>query len=68
MCTKPYQNWRIISVMHDLYFIGGVHLFAHWYRECIAMWEGDDGEVVYEAPVAMVALMATAVSAKFYKW
>jgi hypothetical protein len=53
--------------MHDLYFIGGVHSFAHQYRECIVTWEGDDGEVVYEAPVAMVALVATAVSAKFYK-
>lgn len=67
MRTKPYRNRRIISVMRDLYFIGGVHSFAHRYRERIATWEGDDGEVVYEAPVAMVALVATAVSAKFYK-
>ena len=67
MHTKPYRNRCIISIMHDLYFIGGVHSFAHRYRECIATREGDDGEVVYEAPVAMVALVATAVSAKFYK-
>ena len=66
MRTQPYWNQHIISIMHELYFIGGDHSFVNRYSERIATWEGPDGEVVYEAPAAMVALVATAVSAKLY--
>ena len=66
MRTQPYQNQCIISVMHELYFIGGDHSFVNWYSEHITTWEGPDREVVYEAPAAMVTLVATAVSAKLY--
>jgi hypothetical protein len=52
--------------MHKLYFIGDDHSFVNQYSEHIATWEGPDGEVVYEAPAAMVTLVATVVSAKLY--
>jgi len=65
ICTRPYQNIRIIGVIQDLYFMGGNNSFAHWYRACFPTFENEQG-VVQEVPLVMVAVVATAVSASFY--
>ena len=36
ICTWPYRNARIITVIQDLYFIGGRMSFAQHYERCIA--------------------------------
>jgi hypothetical protein len=65
MRTKPYRNPRIIAVIRDLYFSGGIYSFAHQHRAHFPMSENELGVMVHEVPVAMVALVATAVSATF---
>ena len=66
MRTKPYRNFRLIEVIRDLYFSGGFNSFANQYRPRFPRTMDKNGMPVYEVPVAMVALVATAVSAKFY--
>lgn len=67
MQTKPYQNFHLIEVIQDLYFSGGFNSFAYQYRPRFPRTEDENRmPVYYEVPVAMVALVATAVSAKFY--
>ena len=61
--SKPYQNSRIISVIRDLCFAGP---FAERYRSRFPTFQGADGKVAREVPVAMVALVATAVSVDFF--
>jgi hypothetical protein len=61
MRTKPYRNPRIISVIRDLYFLGGVGSFAGQFRDRFATYQGVDGVLIREVPVSMVALVATAV-------
>jgi hypothetical protein len=65
MRTKPYRNPRISGVIRDLYFSGGINSFAHRYRARFPTTEDDDGAVIREVPAAMVALVATAVCAKY---
>jgi hypothetical protein len=66
MQTKPYQNFCLIEVIQDLYFSGGFNSFANQYRPCFPRTMDKNGMPIYEVPVAMVALVAMAVSAKFY--
>jgi hypothetical protein len=60
--ARPYRNERIISVIRDLYFSGGTTSFAARFSHCFPTHPGHDGEPRNEVPVAMVALVATAVS------
>jgi hypothetical protein len=61
MRTKPYRNSRIISVICDLYFQGGVGSFAERFNSRFPIHQGLDGNSTREVPVSMVALVATAV-------
>ena len=65
MRSKPYQNDRIITVIHDMFFIGGATSFARRFQYLFPTYEITDGKEVHEVPVAMVALVATAVSPFF---
>lgn len=60
--SQPYRNARIISVIRDLYFTGGVTSFAKRFERFFPTFEGYDGVLVRMVPVPMVALVATAVS------
>jgi hypothetical protein len=50
-------------VIRDLCFAGP---FAERYRSRFPTFQGADGKVAREVPVAMVALVATAVSVDFF--
>ena len=60
--SKPYRNRRIIDAIHDLFFSGGSTSFAKRFDYLFPNSETLDGVTVYEVPVPMVALVATAVS------
>jgi len=60
--AKPYQNSRIIAVIQELCFTGGMNSLADCYHLCFPTSEGDDRRVVRKVPVTMVVLVATAVS------
>lgn len=60
--SRPYRNDRIITVLHDLYFTGGSRSFASQYEHLFPTHKGDDGKECREVPIAMVSLVATAVS------
>jgi hypothetical protein len=61
MRTMPYLNNRIISVIRDLFFSGGIMSFARRFDTKFPTVQSLDGET-REVSVAMVALVATAVS------
>jgi hypothetical protein len=50
-------------VIQGLYFTGGGNSFVNRFGNQFPTFEGEDGVLVREVPVAMVALVATAVSA-----
>jgi len=58
--SRPYQHSHIILVIWDLCFTGGSNSLAYRFRSCFPSFEAN-GEVVYQVPTAMVALVATAV-------
>lgn len=63
---RPYRNSRIVDVIQELYFTGGSNAFANRFRNLFP--ESEDSsveEVQHEVPIAMVALVATAVSLFF---
>jgi hypothetical protein len=60
MRTRPYRNERIITVLRDLIFSGGASSFAtrheaHFPRQYAG------SSIIFEVPIAMVALFATGV-------
>ncbi len=59
--TRPYRNIRIVNVIRDLYFVGGSNSFARRFCEQFPVHQGNDGMVLREVPMPMVALVATAV-------
>jgi len=63
MRSRPYRNPRIITVIRDLFFAGGINSFANRFEQRFPTYQDYDGIVHHEVPVAMVALVATAVSA-----
>jgi hypothetical protein len=65
MRTRPYRNIRIVNVIRDMFFTGGASSFAHRFRSQFSIHQGRDGVVLRELPIAMVALVATAVSHTF---
>ena len=64
MRSRPYRNDRIIAVIRGLYFTAtaGVPSFASRFRYLFPTYETCEGELNYEVPVPMVALVSTAVS------
>lgn len=60
MCTCPYCNDRIITVIHNMSFIRGTNsfstCFANIFRQC------GISPVHHEIPLPLVCLVATAVS------
>lgn len=60
--TQPYRNSRIITVIQELYFSGGVNSVAHRFGSHFPMSHGTDGVRKREISIPMVALVATAVS------
>ncbi|KAF8257147.1 hypothetical protein EI94DRAFT_1709530 [Lactarius quietus] len=67
MHSHPYCNERIINVIRDMYFTGGAASFSKKFDYLFPMFEGHEGEM-YEVPVPMVALVATALYATIYEW
>ena len=65
MRTRPYQNDRIITVIRDMFFVGGATSFARRFRYLFPTYEISHGQEVYEVPIAMVALVTTAVGLFF---
>jgi len=63
MRTRPYRNDRIITVIRDMFFMGGTNAYVHRFINLFEQYRGDDGVIRREVPVPMVALVATAVSA-----
>jgi len=66
--SKPYRNSRIITVIRDVCFTGGGSSLANRYHARFPSFQGDNGLVVPEVPIALVALVATAVRAIFFTW
>jgi hypothetical protein len=65
MRTRPYRNDQIITVIRDMFFVGGATSFARRFRYLFPTYEISHGQEVYEVPIAMVALVATAVGLFF---
>ncbi|KAH9016737.1 hypothetical protein EDB85DRAFT_1897982 [Lactarius pseudohatsudake] len=68
MRSQPYRNPRIILVIHDLFFTGGSASFRARYDHLFPSNTGNDGQVVREVPIPMVALVATALYASLHEW
>jgi len=68
MRTRPYRNIRIVNVIRDMFFTGGASSFAHRFRSQFSIHQGRDGVVLRELPIAMVALVATALYAAIKEW
>jgi len=62
MRTHPYRNIRIINVIHNMFFTGGNSSFANRFWDRFPIHQGNNGVVSRKVPIAMVALVATAVS------
>jgi hypothetical protein len=67
MHSQPYCNSRIILAIQHLYFTasGGSPSLATQFDDLFPGTTGDDGVMVPEVPIPMVALVATAVNACF---
>ena len=61
MRTRPYRNIRILTVIRDLYFLGGPMSFACRFGSLFPRHQSEDGSMKREVPIPMVALVATAV-------
>ena len=66
MRSRPYRNQRIITVIHDLYFTGGITSFATRFDHLFPTHRHNNGVTMREVPTPMVALVATAVSYSVY--
>ncbi|KAH9033539.1 hypothetical protein EDB85DRAFT_1890212 [Lactarius pseudohatsudake] len=66
--TWPYRNDRIISVIRDLYFAGGISSLATRFEDQFPTYQDSNGDVCQEVPISMVALVATALYATLYEW
>ena len=65
MRTHPYRNDRIITVIQDMFFVRGATSFAQCFWYLFPTYKISHGQGVYEVPLAMVALVATAVGLFF---
>ncbi|KAF8269739.1 hypothetical protein EI94DRAFT_1724597 [Lactarius quietus] len=68
MRSRPYRNDRIINAIRALYFAGGAKSFARRFQYLFPTYEAREGDQVYEVPIPMVALVATALYAALYEW
>ena len=68
MRTRPYRNDRIINVIRDMFFAGGATSFARRFQFLFPTFEGRNGDEKMEVPIAMVALVATAVTTFLDIW
>ena len=59
--SEPYRNPRIINVIHNMYFTGGVSSFATRFNHLFPRFQDSQGAMKAEVPQPMVALVATAV-------
>ncbi|KAH8978804.1 hypothetical protein EDB86DRAFT_3090016 [Lactarius hatsudake] len=66
--SLPYRNARIITVIRDLYFMGGLTSFVSRFHHLFTLHRGEDGVEHREVPMPMVALVATALYATLYEW
>jgi hypothetical protein len=68
---RPYRNDRIISVVRTLYFSGSTALgtasFASQFAQLFPTFETLDGRKT-KVPIAMIALVGTAVSVQINLW
>ncbi|KAF8257639.1 hypothetical protein EI94DRAFT_1817265 [Lactarius quietus] len=67
MRSHPYRNERINNVIQDMYFTRGAASFSKKFDYLFPIFEGREGEM-YEVPVPMVALVATALYVTIYEW
>ncbi|KAF8263224.1 hypothetical protein EI94DRAFT_1832424 [Lactarius quietus] len=69
MRSKPYRNMQLINIIRDAYFTAnaGKAAFATRYK-CLFQNTEDDEMTVYEVPIPMVALAATALYATLHEW
>ena len=65
MHTHPYRNDWIVTVIRDMFFVDRAASFAQHFRYLFPTYEFAYGQEVHEVPIAMVALVATAVSLYF---
>ncbi|KAF8259410.1 hypothetical protein EI94DRAFT_1707127 [Lactarius quietus] len=68
MRSCPYWNDCIITVIRDMFFMGGAKSFTKHFRYLFPTHNGRGGEMVLEVPIPMVALVATALYAAIYDW
>jgi len=59
--SQPYRNKRIINVIRNMYFTGGVSSFATRFDHLFPRFRDSQGAMKPEVPQPMVALVATAV-------
>ena len=59
--SEPYRNPRIINVIHNMYFTGGVSSFTTHFNHLFLCFRDSQGAMKAEVPQPMVALVATAV-------
>jgi len=62
MHSQPYRNNWIITVIQDMFFMGGKSSYIYCFIHLFSNYHGDDGVMRHEVPPPMVALVATAVS------
>ncbi|KAI0285552.1 hypothetical protein BC826DRAFT_972966 [Russula brevipes] len=68
MRSRPYCNARIISIIRELYFSGGIASFANRFHHRFPQSEDSNAVGRYEVPISMVALVATALYAAIREW
>ncbi|KAI0279326.1 hypothetical protein BC826DRAFT_1192071 [Russula brevipes] len=65
---QPYRNEWIILAIQQHFFSGGSVSFANEFKHIFPTSKDRNGVTVREVPVAMVALVATAVHATLHEW
>ncbi|KAN0136269.1 hypothetical protein V8E53_005874 [Lactarius tabidus] len=65
--SRPYRSSIIISVIRDLFFSGNTP-FVVQHQALFPSREGTSGDVIWEVPKAMVALVSTAFYAALHEW
>ncbi|KAH9168126.1 hypothetical protein EDB89DRAFT_2074246 [Lactarius sanguifluus] len=65
---KPYRNMQIVDAVRSSFFSGGNSSFATRFKYLFPSSKTHDLVTVYEVPIPMVALAATALYAALYEW
>ncbi|KAH9060276.1 hypothetical protein EDB87DRAFT_1728537 [Lactarius vividus] len=64
---RPFRSSVIISVARDLYFSGNTPFFT-LHQDQFPCHHGPNGDIIWEVPKAMVALVSTAYYAALREW